>query len=564
MDIKGSLQEGMTMTRDAETSRLEIAAWLGRESEAPEFKSRLADLLSELCSLRSIPGENVAEAAREEAAVFDRLMQAIRSEALPGRIEKLAIDEGISKDRRYTKPYYTSDERPYLNRSNLIHIYEPEAGDISGSALALNAHIDTVAPYFEPYLKEQELFGRGACDDKGCCVAILGASILLERLRKSLGVTPRNRIVSMYVIDEESGGNGSLALAADARLSTLYDTIVVAESTQGQIHVSNRGAVWYKVELGTETPGATAFALKVVRAFEREGRLLRSESDHPQFPSRPVQTCHGVLGAYGEHPSRICGCVEFSIAGDTRDFAGIRERAERGLAGFIAEYGDRTKAIDPFTKLPKIAKHYELSRQGGRFLLKVYGNAGHMGSSLENDNAITKAAFIVPEIQGPGVEPQVSLARTGNGPFVLEGGQGFLPSHSIEQVQSRMGKALADLYEDEVGLHGYEGPAPILSFDKLHNEAFARDPGSIAAMKAVEAARLTGIRIELPLSGFPVSCDARLFASFHEDKQVLTVGPGSIRFAHADNEHIGLAELAQGCAFFALYALSLTGALGPD
>lgn len=547
-----------------ELSLEEIASWLKCQSESTDFKSKISELLFDLCSLRSIPGADVAEAALEENAVFDRLIKMIQNEALPGRIEKRTIDESIADDRRYTKPYYTADEKPYRNRSNLIHIYEPENGVISGPSLALNAHIDTVAPYFTPYIKEGELYGRGACDDKGCCTAILGASILLEKLRKFCGIAPAGRIVSMFVIDEESGGNGSLALAADTQLATLYDTIIIAESTQDQIHVSNRGAVWYKVDLGLETPETTAFALSIVRAFEKMGKSLRRESEHPQFPLKPVQTCHGVLGKFGEHPSRICGFIEFLINSEHLDFVKIKQLAERGLNHYIAEYGDRTKIIDPFTNKPKIDKHFDIIQQDNSIVLRVYGTTGHMGSSLENDNAITKAAFIVPEIQKSELKPCIRLTKTTNGSFLLEGGQGFLPSHTIEQIKSRMGEVLETLYMKRKANDGYHGSMPILSFDKLHNEAFARDPNSMEALKAIEAAGLLGINITLPLSGFPASCDARLFASFHPGKQVFTSGPGSLQFAHADNEHIDMSELFRSSAFYALYALSITRTLGND
>lgn len=540
------------------------AEWLKRESKDPGFAAILSELLFDLCELRSIPGESVARTALEESAVFDRLIETIKSKALPGRISRLPIDDRISEDLRYTKPYYTSDATPYRNRANLIHVFEPEKDAPAGPSIALNAHIDTVAPYFKPYLKDGNLYGRGACDDKGCCVALIGASMLLEKLRRTSGIAPRGRIISMFVIDEESGGNGSLSLAADKGLAKLYDSIVIAESTEGQIHPANRGAIWYKVDLGEETPESTRLALKLVRAFENTGRALRKESEHPLFPSKPVQTCHGILGNYGEHPSRICGYIEFSIRGEKLDKAEISALAEKGLADYIAEYADRTKVIDPLTNKPKIEKHYDLIQKRDHLLLKVYGNTGHMGSSLENDNAITKAAFIVPGIQRSATNLRIGLARKGGVPFILEGGQGFLPSHSIGEVKARMKKALDVVYTEEHAEGAYRGGIPSLSFDKLHNDAFARDPDSAEARKAVEAARLVGIEVDLPLSGFSASCDARLFAQFHQDKQVLTAGPGSIRFAHADNEHIDLVELARSCAFYALYALSITGALEPD
>ena len=46
--------------------------------------------------------------------------------------------------------------------------------------------------------------------------------------------------------------------------------------------------------------------------MEKEGAAIRAESRHELFPQRPVQTCHGIIGPFGEHPSRICGEVSFT------------------------------------------------------------------------------------------------------------------------------------------------------------------------------------------------------------------------------------------------------------
>jgi acetylornithine deacetylase/succinyl-diaminopimelate desuccinylase-like protein len=184
-----------------------------------------------------------------------------------------------------------------------------------------------------------------------------------------------------------------------------------------------------------------------------------------------------------------------------------------------------------------------------------------MGSSQENDNAIAKAAYIIPEVQHCDMEPLIGLGQKGSRSLILEGGQGFLPDHGMDQVKSIMERALSTTYKEETLKNGYRGPFPELSFDKLHNESFSRDTDSIEAITAVEAAQMSGIAVTLPLTGFPVSCDARLFANIHPGKQVLTVGPGSIRYAHADDENINIAELVRSSAFYALYILSLTGAL---
>lgn len=545
------------------------ARWLAAESAKPEFIESLGRLLLEVCAVPTVPGDDVELNAARENAVFDILEKAIKREGLEGRFERRAIDGKIAGHTRYTTPYYTGSAEPYKGRSNLVYVHSPggrvrgaeRKGNAASGGVAYNAHIDTVAPHIPPRIEGTTLFGRGSSDDKGCCVAIAGALALLERYRRATGISPRGNIVSMFVIEEETGGNGSLSLALDREFSALYDTIVIAESTEGQIHPGNRGAIWYKVNLGGETAETTLLALGIVRAFERAGRELRAERSHPLFPAKPVQTCHGILGPYGAHPSRICGEIEFSLEPEGRDGAGakselsrrdIGERIdaalERGLAEYLRDYGQR---------MAPGAKHYELAPDGRGWRLKVFGTTGHMGSSYENDNAITTAAYLVPEAARSVAGLVARLGKPAEGNLVLEGGQGFMPCHDIEEVKEKMRAALQGAVRENAALRNAapKSAVPELSFDKLHNDAFARDPDSPEVAKAVEAARLVGIPVELPLRGFQASCDARLFAYLHPGKQVITAGPGTIRVAHADDERLDLVELARSAAFYALYAL---------
>src|SRR5690606_27759557 len=108
--------------------------------------------------------------------------------------------------------------------------------------------------------------------------------------------------------------NGSLSCALDRELASRYDTILVMECTDNVIHPANRGAVWYQCLLKARS-GLNLFELFafVNEEMEKEGRAIRAESRHDLFPQRPVQTCHGCIGSYGEHPSRICGEVSFRI-----------------------------------------------------------------------------------------------------------------------------------------------------------------------------------------------------------------------------------------------------------
>lgn len=539
----------------------QTGAWLVQRAASASFTDFLGDLLFELCAVASAPSRDLERTARAEQRIHELLSRALAEHALEGTTRLAPIPPSISRHRAFTFPYYAGTVDAYRGRFNLLHLYEPPGPVAPGRSVAVNAHIDTVEPYIPPRLEGGTLSGRGACDDKGSCAVMVGALALLRELGSQTGTRPAGRIVSMFVTDEESGGNGSLALALDRDLAASYDTVIVMESTEGNLHPANRGAVWYRVEFPGTAPGRLRLVMEVVRGLERTGARLRQESTHPLFPERPVPTCHGILGPFGDHPSSICGMVRFTVRAP-RDEAAVRRALELGLADYVARYGDKTKLADPATGRPKVARHYDLAWKGDDIELTVWGSAGHMGSVLENDNAITKASFLLGEAwqRLPGFEAELATADDAD-PLLLEGGQGFLPTHGIDEVESRIRAAAAGAWQAARSSFAYAGAAPVVGFDKLHNDAFDGDPDSRAMRAGLLAARIAGIAVPLPVTGFRASCDARLFAREHPDKAVITTGPGSIALAHGDGERIELAEAARSSAFLALYLLLLTGGI---
>jgi len=231
--------------------------------------------------------------------------------------------------------------------------------------VALNAHLDVVAPYFPPHLRGDVVYGRGACDDKGPVVTIIAALRVLAEVLSSAKRELKRNVVAMFVVEEETGGNGSLSLAIDRELKRLYDTVLVAECTGLKIYPANRGAVWYRAELTPpEQVTPLELAAFVVEEMEKEGAAIRAESRHPLFPQRPVQTCHGILGPFGEHPSRICGHVTFRIEFEREQSKAtqllVQDVLEAGLASYIGLYGDKTKVTDSATSKPVVGRHYEM------------------------------------------------------------------------------------------------------------------------------------------------------------------------------------------------------------
>lgn len=74
----------------------------------------------------------------------------------------------------------------------------------AGGGITLSTHLDTIPPFFRPYLDDGRLYGRGACDAKGIVAAMLVAA---ERL-----VTAgEERVDLLLLVGEEKNSDGARA-----------------------------------------------------------------------------------------------------------------------------------------------------------------------------------------------------------------------------------------------------------------------------------------------------------------------------------------------------------------
>jgi hypothetical protein len=555
----------------------------------PIFQDKWKQVLYKLCSVDTSPKVDIEQSRIAEEQVFQQIQDVLESFQFPSSsIERHPINPAIQSHPAFSNLHYTiTPENPlgldphvvYKNRYNLLYIIQGDSTP-NGRNPALNAHVDVVAPYFPPQIEDSYLIGRGAVDDKGNVCVILGALDALQRYLLQTKQPLRNRITSMFVIEEETGGNGSLSLAVDKGLRQMYDSMMVFECTEKNIHPANRGAVWFKVDTllnhttnsSSESCSLLEALFYAIRTMQEEGMKIKAESDHPLFPHRPVQTCNGILGPFGEHPSRICGYFSCLFTGDfaKKEWDTIESLLQQGLHTYLHHFGDKTQELNPETGLPKVEQHYILRTvEDSVYELEVFGSTGHMGSLPENDAAITKAAYmLVPVIQyriKNNLPPFITLKNHSTpSSLSLEGGQGFLPTHTIDTIQSRL-QAVCNQgitqYTKEVGV----SPAMITAtttFDKLHNTAFEGDSHA----PSMQVAWQTGIELgtitpDQPIRGWDVSCDARLFATEYPELPVLTTGVGSLRYAHADGERCYLPDLFQMMLFAALYLIRETHTL---
>jgi acetylornithine deacetylase/succinyl-diaminopimelate desuccinylase-like protein len=233
-----------------------------------------------------------------------------------------------------------------------------------------------------------------------------------------------------------------------------------------------------------------------------------------------------------------------------------------------------------------VARHYDFRREGDRYRVEVHGATGHMGAIRDRDGAITKMAHLVrslvaskPKLESSagarvcfelGAPPQAK----GQSPIThhpspvtsltLEGGQGFVPTHGLNEVMDRLRAAAsrgADNYLRRLGRPERGGEVVTVACEKLHNVAFDGDPDSPSVRNAIAAARACGLWKNEPVLGWTVSCDARLFATEYPEMQVLTFGPGQLAFAHSDQEQIAVEDIRAAAEFLAVFLLQQTGTL---
>lgn len=193
------------------------------------------------------------ELGKESTAFFDKLL---RFESISGYegpamewlyrqfseftdvCEKVTVPEDIVNDPEYSSKV---DKTPYAGRPNVRTVLR---GDGSGKSVIFNAHVDVVPPTkkqerpFDPYVRDGAIYGRGACDDKGQ-IAVLRTML---KAMKMLGIRPKGDVIIHLVIEEEPGGNGTLALL---RRGEQADCCINLEPMSNTICTSIRGAVWF-------------------------------------------------------------------------------------------------------------------------------------------------------------------------------------------------------------------------------------------------------------------------------------------------------------------------------
>lgn len=268
---------------------------------------RAADLLGRLIACRSLPGA--------EGEIQEILFDLLSRQSFPAR--RAPVEETLTADPDYTPvPGHGS----YRGRPNVLVRW---AGTGGGRSAIVNTHTDVVPAAEALFTAAREgglVRGRGACDAKGQVVTLL---LALSALRE-LDIRLDGDLEAQFVIEEESGGNGSLAVLAGGAKA---DAAVVLEPTGLVPRSANRGAAWFRlsvegrsVHMGRYAEGRSAFDEMLGLAGllkDYEASLRAASRGTPGFPDDPSPVVVNIGRVRsGDWPSTVPGqaVIEGGIA----------------------------------------------------------------------------------------------------------------------------------------------------------------------------------------------------------------------------------------------------------
>lgn len=202
----------------------------------------------------------------------------------------------IGGDGLTKHPAFCSDRQSFKGNPNAIGIMKGSGG---GKSMILNGHIDVVpaghlndweGDPFSGHIECGKLYGRGSTDMKGGTTALLMA---IEAI-KNADITLKGDVIFQSVIEEESGGAGTLAAVLRGYKA---DGAIIPEPTNLKIFPKQQGSMWFRISVrgkgahgGTRYEGVNAIEkamLVIERLRELENERNKKITD-PFFSNIPI------------------------------------------------------------------------------------------------------------------------------------------------------------------------------------------------------------------------------------------------------------------------------------
>ncbi|WP_066061320.1 peptidase [Neobacillus soli] len=202
----------------------------------------------------------------------------------------------IGGDELKNHDAYFCDRQSFEGNPNLVAVLKGTGG---GKSIILNGHIDVVpvgdeqswnhAP-FSGMIECGKLYGRGATDMKGGNVALLMA---IESLIAN-GIKLKGDVIFQSVIEEESGGAGTLAAVLRGYHA---DGAIIPEPTNMKIFPKQQGSMWFRITVpgkaahgGTRYEGVSAIekSLLVIHRVQQLEKDRNAKVSDPLFEKIPI------------------------------------------------------------------------------------------------------------------------------------------------------------------------------------------------------------------------------------------------------------------------------------
>lgn len=349
----------------AQEIRDDVRAWL---RQAPPIE----DTLAEMVAIPSFP------ASVEQNDVLRRVDALVGSSARSSHDrwtpdwEQVEDLKSPVDNQRLWSQLIERDER-YATTLPQLEVSVHTVGR-AGPTLMLNGHVDVVPadnqpwrhdPY-SPSVSEGRMYGRGTMDMKGGLVAAALAYRYLAEKWNGPG-----RISLAAVPEEESGGNGTMAVIARGHLA---DAVVFAEPTNLEVVHRHVGIQAF----GVDVVGRAGGMLRRSWGTSAAPTLARAAVALEELEERRTARAHA---AGGYDPDDLPGFVNFLIhSGDwlaTR--AGSGEL--RGLMGVLPGETQEQAAAE----LRAAVQRATAGRPGD---VTVWSHGGHRGAELDADHPL--------------------------------------------------------------------------------------------------------------------------------------------------------------------------------